>query len=232
MKVVRLAMALAMVVTCQVVDVFAANPGYLPLESNQLFTIQNENGKFTCGLINGKWLSGKLKPDGVSFIANKTLVKNNKVAMAKASGSKLAKLALKHKKLQLTEKKGRICKDGPPDSGGVIPQPTVPPGNSKPPVGPTPTPTSPPSATGNFLPNGDVTAKGKQLFQIPSSLNANINAGKSIALSNSCAGCHAEKNNRNFTTLSLAVPGSPMFIQLSQQEFADLTAYLNRFRPF
>jgi hypothetical protein len=97
----------------------------------------------------------------------------------------------------------------------------------------TPAPTATP-ASGNFDSLGNVTAQGRVLFAIPSGSSANVSRGKTVFQS-FCAGCHSERTNRTYTYLDQSIRRSPMLyddLQLSRpQQLADLTAYLNRFRP-
>lgn len=91
----------------------------------------------------------------------------------------------------------------------------------------TPKPTAAPRY---FEGNGDVTSLGKQRFEIPSQLSANVTRGRTV-WSSVCSGCHAsEKRDRTFPTLKSTISGSPMFLVLSQATLGDLVAYLNRFR--
>lgn len=105
-----------------------------------------------------------------------------------------------------------------PTPGGLLPTPTS-----------TTPPSTPTATSGNFDGNGNVTAAGKSLFGIPSSLSANISSGQSV-WSKNCQGCHSEKTNRTFSTYKSMIAASPMFITLPDSEVAHLTAYLNRFR--
>jgi hypothetical protein len=93
-----------------------------------------------------------------------------------------------------------------------------------------PTPTSEPTPrSGNFDGTGNVTAQGKIEFNIPSNLSANIGRGRDRWFG-TCRECHSvEKTGRDFVTLKNVLPRSPMFINLSDNTVADLTAYLNRF---
>ena len=105
---------------------------------------------------------------------------------------------------------------------------TVTPGSS-----PTPAPTSTPEPTGNFDLQGNVTPAGKILFGIPSSLVANVTAGKSVQTAK-CSGCHTEKTGRTFLYLRSSIQRSPMLFdegQIPDPMLANLVAYLNRFRP-
>ena len=115
--------------------------------------------------------------------------------------------------------------------GSATPTPT--PGGSG--TNPTPVPTRTPTpTTGNFDGSGNVTAAGKALFGIPSNLSANVSAGRS-AWQFGCQGCHgSEKLNKTFSSYRALLKASPMFIfenDVPDSELANLTAYLNRFRP-
>jgi len=101
---------------------------------------------------------------------------------------------------------------------------------------PTATPTASPTPTpqtGNFDSQGNVTPAGKALFGIPSSLSANITAGKSVQTAK-CSGCHAERTSRTFSDIRTNIKRSPMLFdeaQIPDPMLANLVAYLNRFRP-
>lgn len=98
-----------------------------------------------------------------------------------------------------------------------IPPVVNPPADPNPPTPPT-TPTPP--ATGSDSLTG---------FGIPAGLSGSISAGQ-LVWTNSCTACHSNKDGRSFGTLESALlnVGSMRSIKLSQQELADLTAYLNR----
>lgn len=125
----------------------------------------------------------------------------------------------------------RIAKVNP----GTTPSPTgtPEPGNT---ASPTPRPTATPTPeplTGNFDLQGNVTPAGKLLFGIPSSLTANVTAGKA-AQAAKCSGCHLEKTGRTFMYVRTSIQRSPMLYdeaQIPDPMLANLVAYLNRFRP-
>lgn len=99
-------------------------------------------------------------------------------------------------------------------------------GGTTPPATPTPEPTP---RSGNFDSAGNVTSQGKTEFRIPSNLSANIGRGRDRWFA-TCRECHSvEKTGRDFGTLKNVLPRSPMYINLSDNSIADLTAYLNRF---
>lgn len=108
------------------------------------------------------------------------------------------------------------------------PAPTPEPGST-----PTPTPTATPVPQGNFDLFGNVTEKGKAAFGIPSNFEASITTGKGVHDLKSCGGCHDQKLNKSFSYLREKTKLSPMFYDensLTDQELAQLTAYLNRFQ--
>ncbi len=108
------------------------------------------------------------------------------------------------------------CTSTPP-GGDPLPTPTS---------SPEPSPSSSPTpSSGNCDSSGNTTA-----FGIPAGLTGNTNTG-GTTFHSVCSGCHIVDKGVNFTFTALkqAVMGSPMFIpSLSDQQFADLTAYLNR----
>lgn len=95
------------------------------------------------------------------------------------------------------------------------------------PVGkPNPTPTVP-SSGGSFDQNGN-TVK----FGIPSGLTGNISRGRGIWTAD-CGGCHgSEKLGRTYSQIKSALNlGAMSGVKVTNQEVADLIAYLNRFNP-
>lgn len=101
--------------------------------------------------------------------------------------------------------------------------PTPLPGNQATPTpGRTPTP-----KPGNFDANGNTSA-----FGIPSGLKGNINAGSNV-WSAECASCHAaEKPNRVYGQIKASIRVIPEMqaLRLTNQQLANVTAYLNRGR--
>lgn len=180
----------------------------------QTFVITNSAGKFTCGRSGTKWVPGKISKS--NFLPYATQIKTLKKQAKAASGKKKTKLLAKIASLSAANKKGKgMCAGGPPVGGG-----------------PTPTPTPGPSSSGNFDSAGNVTAAGKALFGIPSSLNGNIGAGRTLWQAQ-CAGCHGDKLGRTFSQYRGLISQAPMFFSSSEipdGSLANLTAYLNRFR--
>ncbi|MCB0330610.1 MAG: cytochrome c [Bdellovibrionales bacterium] len=104
---------------------------------------------------------------------------------------------------------------GSPDEGGTT----------------TPTPT-PSSSTGYFYSNGDVTPLGKTEFQIPAGINANAFTGQAV-YQMTCTGCHEKRSRPTMPILRVTIAQEPMYYTsdvLSDQDLADLTAYLNIYR--
>lgn len=102
------------------------------------------------------------------------------------------------------------------------PMPTTP---TNPTATPTPLPTIPSSGCSNqyFDQNGNTSQ-----FGIPAPLVGNINAGISY-YNLACTSCHGEKGtNFTYAQLKTAVNGPLMNINLPDQTFANLTAFLNR----
>lgn len=97
---------------------------------------------------------------------------------------------------------------------------------------PAPTPTPFTGIEGNFDASGNLTAKGKVTFGVPASIDGNISVGRVLSATN-CA-CHSEMNGRSFSYLRATIAGAPMYFdatQIPDSMLANLTAYLNRFRP-
>jgi hypothetical protein len=96
--------------------------------------------------------------------------------------------------------------------------------------GPTPTPTPIPGSSSNFDGSGNLTAKGKLAFGVPSSVSGNITAGRS--LTQSYCTCHEERIGHSFPVLRAAIAQPPMSFdntQMTDAMLANITAYLNRF---
>ena len=182
----------------------------------QTFQITNSGGKFTCERSESKWIPGRIsKSNFLSFAAQ---IKTLKASAKIASASKRTKLLAKIATLKASNKIGQgICAGGPPLAGG---------GN------PTPTPTPGQQSSGNFDFDGNVTAAGKSLFGIPSSLNGNISAGRAVFQAQ-CSGCHGDKLGRTMSQYRVLIALAPMFFdssEINDGTLANLTAYLNRFR--
>lgn len=116
------------------------------------------------------------------------------------------------------------AKTTPPDQSDPNPDSTPTPDPSPDPS-PDPTPSPPPAEPGNCDENGNTSA-----FGIPDGLTGNITAG-SNTFQSVCSSCHVVDKGVGYTYQQLvqAVTGSPMFItNLSNQQFANLVAYLNQ----
>jgi hypothetical protein len=200
----------------------------------EVFVSESSLGKYTCALIQNKWMPGKLKKDGKSFTSFDSDIVKQKLKLQLATDDKKLLLQARLNSLKKINKSGKTaCKKGPIQSSTPVATATLNnTGSSIPNATPTRTPTPIPTLTViNFDSQGNVTEKGKIVFGIPANLSANINRGMIIHVDNNCTGCHSEKSGRNYYKLINTLPYSPNFFQLSTQEYADLTAYLNRFRP-
>ncbi len=215
--------------------------------SEPIFIIEISSVKYTCALQSKKWLAGILRKNRNLFFSYKQeIAKLNQKLKISGTESKIDKLTEKIRQLRIKRKSGnRACKSGPPSNQTTpIPLETTTPLPTpiyintpvKTPINiPTISPTAAPGKTPTFTEelfdsSGNVTEHGKTRLKIPVSLNANISKGKLISEFNSCTGCHLERVNYDFNKLKTYVPYSPMYINLNDQEFADLTAYLNRLR--
>lgn len=111
-------------------------------------------------------------------------------------------------------------------------RPATPPSMPTPTATPTPSPTSAPSC-----PNGGCfnAQRNTSCFRIPNTLVGNETRGTN--LSSSCLGCHVERQLRNRTYSQIvnalnSVPDmAPFRESFSNQDVADIAAYLNRFNP-
>ncbi len=99
----------------------------------------------------------------------------------------------------------------------------------------TPRPTSTPRPP-NFDENGNVTARGRVVFGIPSGLPANRFTGAAV-YQNRCSDCHGGEQRGlffNFMQLRNATSGFPMLFNettLLNEELAHITAFLNQGNP-
>lgn len=201
-------------------------------QSASPFQIRFRATSYTCAVVSGKMVSGRINRADGAFVPYSIDMKVIKAKIKLASASK--KSALKKKLAALKSKSAagnRVCKGTSPGQ-----QPTPTPGSTPGATSaPTPKPTATP-ATGNFDAQGNVTAKGKLKFGIPSNLSANKNAGQIVynaaRSSNlgmkSCGACHTERANRTYSYMQAILPSPIMLINLSPGDLANLTAYVNR----
>lgn len=94
----------------------------------------------------------------------------------------------------------------------------------------TPTPTHIPGASCTPQPNPFDSSGNTTSFNIPAGIVGNITSGQT-QFGQTCFGCHGADRGTNydFPTLFAAVNGPPMFLSsLTQQQVANLVAYLNR----
>lgn len=143
------------------------------------------------------------------------------VKQLKKKNASASKLALYGQLSKVGKKTCTQLSENPPGTSTPLPSPT-----STPVPGITP-------VVGNFDQFGNVTEKGKALFEIPSDLEANVERGKRIQLIY-CTGCHVERVGYTFSSVDTNIRKSPMLYddeQIPRNQRADLVAYLNRFRP-
>jgi mono/diheme cytochrome c family protein len=108
--------------------------------------------------------------------------------------------------------------------GGDDPAPTGNPATGQPTGG---TPTTPPASETPAVP-ADPPATTTSSFGIPAGLTGTVATGESL-FAQTCTGCHASLGARNYPQLAAAMSIPAMSsLNLSQQQLADLTAYLNR----
>ena len=196
--------------------VYALSPGAAYVGPDNVFQTRNSNGTFLCGLINGRWLAGALdKSDRDYFVSYAAQIRTLRQRARTEEGIKKERTLARISTLRSRSSRGgEVCRNG--DDGGSTP---------------TPKPTTTPSL-GNFDSVGNVTAKGKQTFGIPSNLSGNVSKGKTVH-STKCTGCHSEHTNLTFSQYRTWVGQFPMSYttsSLPDGELADITAYLNRFR--
>jgi cytochrome c553 len=212
----------------------------------ETWEIKNNNKSIYCGgPINDKYLSGTIEKigDEVLFTPLSDMVRKLKIERRTATEKKVLKL---NKKLVALNKRikaeNQLCKNGPTPQETATPTATftlapvesptpIPTATYTPiPATPSPTATPTPEPTGFFDDNGNVTKKGKEAFQIPLEISANVSAGSTVFRS-SCRSCHGiEFLDRTFTEYKTRTSNPPMNLNKTDQELADLTAYLNRNR--
>lgn len=204
---------------------------------DSLYSTTDTRGKTVlCVEQSGKYLAGQLKVG-----CFKTLNQLAKETAKKAKkNSRLKKKATSQK---ANAKKGNALCKGAALGGGAQPTPTPRPngdggGNGGGNPTPTPTPTRTPTPTPNPLSCFDSNHQNTKAgcFSIPNGTTGNVARGSTLWSSGSggvpsCRGCHGtEYLNRSYSQLAALLPASPMFINASQQQIADLTAYLNRYK--
>ena len=181
-----------------------------------LFSTTDSKGKaLMCGTVGVKLLLGKVK--GSCFNTDADAVK-----AAKAKYKKTKRASDKRKYTDLTKKSsanGKLCKAAS-TVGGITPIPT-------PTSTPAPVPTENPLSC---FTSAGVTKAG--CFGIPSGVTGSVVVGAALWSSKGCTSCHSQGDNLNksYSTLTSVLPISPMYINTTVQERADLTAYSNRFQ--
>ncbi|MCB0355018.1 MAG: cytochrome c [Bdellovibrionales bacterium] len=95
---------------------------------------------------------------------------------------------------------------------------------------PTPTPTPGNQGTQNsyFDPQGNVTALGYDVFEIPAELSANAFLGQDV-FEQTCAGCHEKRTRLTFPELRERISEEPMYFtedEVPDEDLANLFAYL------
>ncbi len=192
----------------------AQSPGAVYVAANDLRAVSSGSSSYTCAQLAGSWQSGAIDRKNPSyFLSYKTQLAAVKKSLKKASGSKRTKLNAKLLVLKAKSKRAQAACNSFNGGGTQA----------------TPTPTS----SGNFDANGNVTALGKSIFGIPANLSASISAGKNLH-NVLCSGCHGDELGRSFSSYRSEISKSPMSFTISDvpdTDLANLTAYLNRFRP-
>ena len=193
--------------------------------SDQVFQVENASGRFFCGNVSNKWVPGSLTKGG-DFLSLAQQISTLRAQIQKSTGTKRAKLIKKSNTLRaLRQTRASACADGPPsDSATPTPESIV--------TG-RPTATSTARATASPTPsNSCFDANGNtSCFGIPNGIRGNKNSG-SIIVNSDCSGCHNERLNRTYQQITSSIQNvSQMtrFIDLPQQDIADIVAYLNRF---
>lgn len=201
-----------------VVPAFAAGSvGSVAVDESDLFTTRSSGKSVVCARLSGRWVPGKMldKANGI-FLSHAQQIKNKTRAIALLRGSAKAKALRALQTLKAVAKaQGPVCRRGPPSG----------------------TPTPSPSATPvefNFDSQGNVTAKGKSIFGIPSYLAGNISTGRATHQRLACTSCHGEATSRSYSQIMSAissVSAMSYILEIANEgDIAEVTAYLNRFR--
>lgn len=202
-----------------------------------------------CGLIGSRWVSGKLAKDGTTFTPYTNQLKSLKRSLQKAplaKKNKINKQILSVTKLNRVGNK--ICISGPTVAPNTPTATSIPVFTSTPvPATPTRTPSArTPTATSTATPTATATPTpcfdsdgNTTCFGIPATFVGNIERGS--ALFDTCNACHrrddsdGQKRGRFFNQIKTAftiIPAMQPYSSLStDQNVADITAYLNRFNP-
>jgi len=188
---------------------FAAPPnGAVYLDSSQMFQTSSNGRTYICGNL-PPWAPGRVVQG--YFYGTKKEIKNIDVKLkaSRLSSAKRAKLqqTRQTRKAYLSAAKG-LCANG---SGG---------GNG--------------GGESNFDSHAMVTATGKAAFQIPSNMQASVNAGLA-KWNNTCRGCHVGSAYslplKNYPAIRTRIQLSPMLFQIpneiTDQDIADITAAVN-----
>jgi hypothetical protein len=201
-----------------VVSIVLLGSSFFNAQALDEFVVEHNGVDYSCSTSGSRYEVGQLLGGGRVASLEKR-IRKIRLALEAAEGAKKTSLLNKLKSLiRLKREVVGVCKE-------VVP-----------PVSATPTPTSTPTSGtsgGNFDAQGNVTVKGMAIFMIPAGLGANIERGKLVYDLN-CTGCHVAKTGRPFTTLRTKIAEAPMDFDSSEipdASLADLTAYLNRFRP-
>ena len=200
-------------------SVSLAAKGKTEVTTDQLINVTAPFGKKDKNAVCLENTPGSVKDKGGTLIFTPFTIKIRKLKKKSLTNPKVLPKLKKWRKFNKKAKKA--CKEAR-ENPGATPTPT-------PPTGPTPTPSPIPV----FDANGNVTAEGKVFLGIPVNLDANIDAGEIAHNFHGCASHHAERTTWHYPQLESRIEQDPMFLlvpeNVSYQELADITAYLNRF---
>ncbi|MCB0309930.1 MAG: cytochrome c [Bdellovibrionales bacterium] len=205
-------------------NLVAQQNGSIAVDPDDIFTLTEKGQLVTCALISGRYRAVQKErkyPGLVTELNYKAKLLGQK-ARKTTDSLKAGKLKKKARDLKKRAKAAnRLCVGGPNSGGSNIPP------------SPTPRPTTTPS-TLCYNSDGSVTSAGKIKFKIPLSMDASLDRGNSF-YSNNCTGCHVERRGYSYTAVISAIRADPMNFttsQVSNQDVADIIAFLNRYTLF
>lgn len=203
------------------VALFTASPavaqrGSIELDPQDVVPMSVAAGRITCGYVNGGWIPGDLRRGNI-FWSFKAQIRDNKLKQAQTTDTKrLNRLKRLANTLRTKQRQGNTaCRNA-----DQLPTPT-----------PTPTPNP---QTGSCYDS----QRNTSCFGIPSGVIGNEIRGQTLF--QSCAGCHSGsadggRRNRPYPELTNALATIPQMRpfegSFTQQDIADIVAYLNRFNP-
>lgn len=180
----------------------------------------------TCKKMQSTWEPGMVSEKSGKFTSFKQLIVKLTKKIEKKTVTNRSALKAQLKTLTKNLKpQQRLC------TGAAPATPTPTPGGTQT-AKPTATPTP---SSGGCSQTCFNSSRTTQCFYIPSSVSGSESRGQ--ALFSGCAGCHTEstRRNRTYSQIVAAFSSVPQMLPFSSnyrsQDYADITAYLNRYNP-